>query len=317
MCGIPVLSARSVLEWLCRGVAPAERASLLAVVRTLRIDPHLTRLVCMWFTLPAVASVEDVGGHEHTAGHDRQALSSHAVRDSGVAGTAADTTAPTPAYQQSNTAVAHSEPPVPPSQPHEVLTGCLRDPLDLLVHLHRGLLHSLGRLTAEVSALRTAAAAANTAATGRVPIAALESLTRRWQFLCAMSAFHRLSEDLFVFPAARGAPPSGAAAAAAAAACGHCETEHRSEAEALTALGRLLSDLGSCTRRGAAQVGELLDALVTTAADVAAAMEAHTRREEETLLPELRRRLDGDAKLALVRQTLQVCSIESLVFNHV
>jgi hypothetical protein len=62
-----------------------------------------------------------------------------------------------------------------------------------------------------------------------------------------MSAFHRLSEDLFVFPAAR-ALPHGAAA------CGHCEAEHLSEAESLTALGRLLADLQSCARRGASQV---------------------------------------------------------------
>lgn len=55
----------------------------------------------------------------------------------------------------------------------------------------------------------------------------------------------------------------------------------------------------------AAQVAELLAELVETAQAVAAAMEAHTRREEASLLPQLQRCLHVTAKQALVRQTLQ------------
>lgn len=54
------------------------------------------------------------------------------------------------------------------------------------------------------------------------------------------------------------------------------------------------------------QVAELLAELVETAEAVAAAMEAHTRREERSLLPQLQRCLGSDAKRTLVRQTLQV-----------
>jgi Hemerythrin HHE cation binding domain len=282
VCGIPVLSARSVLAWLCRGVSAAERASLVATIKTLPIDPHLARLVCLWLTLPAAPVATSAG--DGSGGRDAHSVASTASAVQPLVATCA---------QRSSGGKADSGVATGAPGGEAVVTGCLRDPLDLLVHLHRGLLHALAALCDEAGAQRAA---------GRVSRGRLDSLTRRWQFLCAMSAFHRLSEDLFVFPAARAAADG---AAGAAAACGHCEAEHLSEAESLTALGRLLSDLGSCTRRGAAHAGELLDALVATAADVKAAMAAHTAREEERLLPELRARLDTATKHALVRQTLQ------------
>lgn len=64
------------------------------------------------------------------------------------------------------------------------------EPLDTLVLLHRGLLHTLEALTDELQQL---------ALCGRVSAKQIHSVVQRWQFLCTVSAFHRVSEDEFVF----------------------------------------------------------------------------------------------------------------------
>lgn len=133
----------------------------------------------------------------------------------------------------------------------------------------------------------------------------LRSALQRWQFLCTVSAFHRVSEDEFVFPMAR-------ALGLGADACMHCEEEHRAEARQLTHLGRLLSELESAARRNAGDVPRLLQELEATAHEVAAATKAHLDREERELLPALRLHLCTGEKQALVWKSLQALPLRIL-----
>ena len=115
------------------------------------------------------------------------------------------------------------------------------EPLGTLVLLHRGLLHTLEALTGELQQL---------ALSGRVSAKQIHMVVQRWQFLCTVSAFHRVSEDEFVFPMAIALGLESSTA--------HCAHEHWGEAQALTKLGRLLNELESCARRNAANVAQLL-----------------------------------------------------------
>jgi hypothetical protein len=120
-------------------------------------------------------------------------------------------------------------------------TGLVPEPLDTLVLLHRGLLQTLEALTDELQQL---------ALCGRVSAKQIHSVVQRWQFLCTVSAFHRVSENECVFPLARALGLESSAA--------HCAQEHWGEAQALTKLGRMLNELESCARRNAANVAQLL-----------------------------------------------------------
>ena len=176
ICGIPILSARSVLAWLCNGVSASERASLVATVRTLRIDPHLCRLVCLWLTLP-----ESPSGHaDSSAAPQRNAAAAGSAdsADAALQCTLHQLGFAEEANGSGESACTHeatsvrdgaqvdarrqggvsSEEESGAAEQWEVVPGCLRDPLDALVHLHRGLLYSLAQLTAEAEALEATGA---------------------------------------------------------------------------------------------------------------------------------------------------------------
>jgi zinc finger protein-like protein len=240
------------------GVSRAEKQSLLNNVRHLHIDPQVSRLTCLWLE----ACLSDSG--------DTPLLS-----------------AVPPAPHIAASAAA--------SGPLSVQDG-LSDPLDLLEHIHRGLLQTLAHFVAGVDAMRLS---------GRPDALFLANLTSLWHFVCAVSAFHRLSEDLFVFPTARSI--SGESVSA----CNKCEDDHRAEAQTLTALGRLLSDLSACSRRGA-NATDLLQQLHEKAARALESTRIHTALEEAELLPELRRHLSTDEKFTLVRHSLQTLPLRLL-----
>lgn len=306
------MSARNVLNWLRHStVSHEEQVALRQHVACVTVDPHLRRLLTHWLQPTSQAAPISVTRSVQSASggpcpRARSACSSGHIHQ-------------------------HTKEPTP-------------EPLDTLVLLHRGLLHTLEALTCELQEL---------AVCGRVSAKQIQSVVQRWQFLCTVSAFHRVSEDEFVFPMARALGVDNSAA--------HCAHEHWGEAQTLTKLGRSLSELESCTRRNAANVAQLLkvpspiylvsayscvaetlaglccDAplvwsqcfqqdlrfsivitswtlqdTVALANDVSAAMKMHLAREEQDVLPALRKHLSRSEKLAIVWKSLQALPLRLL-----
>lgn len=214
ICCIPVMSARSMLNWLRNStVSNEEQVALRQHVARVTVDPHLRRLLTHWLQ----------------------------PTNQAVSAAAASTSQPCSRLQLSRAQTASLEP------PQQCSKGTAPEPLDTLVLLHRGLLHTLQALTDELQQL---------ALCGRVSAKQIHSVVQRWQFLCTVSAFHRVSENEFVFPMARALGLETSAA--------HCAQEHWVEAQTLTKLGRLLNELESCTRRNAANVAQLLKVCLLT-----------------------------------------------------
>lgn len=283
ICCIPVLSVTNVLNWLRADVSIEEQRSLQQHVTQVIIDPQLRRLIAEWLqpNQPRTAAIPATRC---------PAVSSPSPRDS------RDESPKVPAVRAAAPGQNTSAAALPDTSGAPTAHPAGSDPLDTLIHLHRAIIHTVGALMREVQAARDSE---------RVSPVMLRSAVQRWQFLCTVSAFHRVSEDNFVFPMARSLN-------LCADACMHCEEEHRAEARQLTHLGRLLSELESSARRNAVDVPQLLQDLEATAHEVAVATKAHLDREERELLPAMRLRLRTDEKHALVWQSLQALPLRIL-----
>lgn len=285
ICCIPVLSVENVLNWLQANVSLEEQRDLQHHVARVITDPQLKRLIALWLqpNQSQTLAVPDSPG---------AAVSSQSLLVSRDTSPRGHDHVP-PSLCKSPLLAGTGQPDIsgPAATP-----SAESDPLDTLVHLHQAIVHIVGALKVEVQAARES---------NRVSQAMLRSAVQRWQFLCTVAAFHRVSEDEFVFPMAR-------ALDLGADACMHCEEEHRAEAQQLTRLGRLLSELESSSRRNAGDVPQLLQQLEATAQEVAAATKAHLDREERELLPALRLRLCTDEKHGLVWKSLQALPLRIL-----
>lgn len=284
ICCIPVLSVENVLNWLRADVSLEEQGALQQHVSRVITDPQLRRLLALWLQ----PNQSGASAAPDSPGATVSSQSLHVSRDTSPHG---QTQVPLSPCQSPPAQTGQPDVPDPTAT-----ASAGSDPLDTLVHLHQAILHTVGVLKLEVQAARDS---------NRVSPAMLRSAVQRWQFLCNVSAFHRVSEDEFVFPMAR-------ALDLGADACMHCEEEHRAEARQLTHLGRLLSELESSSRRNAGDVPQLLQELEATAQEVAGATKAHLDREERELLPALRLRLCTDEKHGLVWKSLQALPLRIL-----
>lgn len=261
ICSIPLQSLDSVLPWIKRSMPLADQAALVQQVYQAVPDRLLGQLMVSWLSPKQVSDQSEC----------------ELQPDSPTEFTCCGCHHQQP---QNNTSLESCRYDV---EDLEILPTHLENaesdqqPLHEIFHFHRAIRSAMLSFARETESLQTSL----------LPFAGnhpsrLTELVESHRFLRAVCLFHATSEDEILFPALHRITGTSSPV--------H-QVDHANETAQFEQLGRLLSDVKECVRRGAKEAAPLTEALVSLAHEVSKAMNCHMAREEQDVLPVLMRSL--------------------------
>jgi len=272
LCTIPLAAVERVLSWLKPNVPAAEQQDLLVQVCSAIQDQLLGKLLAEWLK---------------PLGDPTTASPSQGAPPTGQQ---------PPAEPSSSGAASISS----SAGQEEAGASGSSDPVLLLRHIHQAIRSALREFAEETRSLH---------AQGAMQSVHLSALVEQHRFLRAVCTFHSQSENESMLPVVTRLAADHVEIAASVK---RCEEEHILEAANFDALGRLLVDVRSCTRRGGKEATELALELCKSAEAVRLAFDTHMHLEETELLPVLAKHCPRHEQRLIVWNTIRAMPLRLL-----
>eukprot|EP00192_Tetraselmis_astigmatica_P000948 CAMPEP_0117679692 /NCGR_PEP_ID=MMETSP0804-20121206/17947_1 /TAXON_ID=1074897 /ORGANISM="Tetraselmis astigmatica, Strain CCMP880" /LENGTH=1249 /DNA_ID=CAMNT_0005489125 /DNA_START=485 /DNA_END=4234 /DNA_ORIENTATION=- len=174
------------------------------------------------------------------------------------------------------------------------------NPVMLLRHIHSAISSAVKEFAEEAVSLQ---------ANGTLQGSQLATLLEQYRFLRAVCTFHSHSENETMLPIVKRVANQQSMVAAS---CRACEEDHILEAANFDALGRLLADVRSCTRRGGKEAALLAAELCKSAEAVRNSVNAHIEKEEAEVLPVLAEHCSVHEQRLVFWQTIRAMPLRLL-----